>query len=113
MADFYLDADVPVALAPELEYRVHIARTTQDLGLRHAPDDEHLLLAAEQHWIFVTCGELGQITPIGIMGRATGEFCYRREPEQGFSTARGVISSEGQTVTTEAIICDLVQLLAQ
>ncbi len=55
MADFYIDADVSAALAPGLEFWGHIARTAYDLGLRHNSDDQHLLLAAQNSWIFVTC----------------------------------------------------------
>ena len=55
MADFYIDADVSAALAPGLEFWGHIARTAYDLGLRHNSDDQHLLLAAQNRWIFVTC----------------------------------------------------------
>lgn len=54
MADFYLDNDVTISLAPELRSRGHDARTTRDLGLQSATDGRQLLHATQNGWIFVT-----------------------------------------------------------
>lgn len=54
MAAFYLDHDVDVVLADLLRARGHQATTVRDLGLERASDAEHLLLAAQRGWLFVT-----------------------------------------------------------
>ena len=54
MAAFYLDNDVDIALASLLEASGHNATTARDQHLQRAPDAEHLLLAAQSEWIFVT-----------------------------------------------------------
>ena len=54
MADFYLDHNVAVELGDLLRRLGHTVRTAAELGLAAAADDEHLLLASQQGWIFVT-----------------------------------------------------------
>jgi hypothetical protein len=54
MADFYLDHNVAVELGHLLRGLGHTVRTADELGLAAAKDDEHLLLASERAWIFVT-----------------------------------------------------------
>ena len=55
MAAFYLDNDVPTALARELRGQAHRAATTRGRGLGRAGDDEQLVVAAQHNEIFVTC----------------------------------------------------------
>lgn len=57
MADFALDNNVPIDVAPRLKARCHSAITTRDAGLWRAPDDEHLWVAAQAGRIFVTHDE--------------------------------------------------------
>lgn len=54
MADFYLDHNVATELGRLLVGLGHTSRTADELGLAAADDDEHLLLASENGWIFVT-----------------------------------------------------------
>ena len=54
MADFYLDHNVAVELAAILPGLGHTVSTADELGLAAADDDEHLLLASQRGWIFVT-----------------------------------------------------------
>lgn len=54
MADVYLDHNVDADLAEELRRGGATARTAADLGLERAPDEEHLLVAAQNAWILVS-----------------------------------------------------------
>ncbi len=54
MADFYLDNDVSLRLAPLLRSVGHRVTTTRDLGLSGASDDAQLLTAARNGWILIT-----------------------------------------------------------
>ena len=54
MAHFYLDENIPIQVARELPHWGHHGITVRDQGLLRAGDDEHLLLAAQRGWIFVT-----------------------------------------------------------
>jgi hypothetical protein len=54
MADFYLDHNVAAELRDLLRGLGHTVRTADELGLAAATDDEHLLLASEHAWIFIT-----------------------------------------------------------
>ncbi len=54
MADFYLDNDVPVAFALELQVLGHTVVTARDLRLLNAGDEVHLLNAAQQGRIFAS-----------------------------------------------------------
>ena len=57
MAAFYLDNDVNIRVSTLLRAADHHAITTRDLGLESASDEEQLLLAAQQGWIFVSHNE--------------------------------------------------------
>ncbi|MBI4494498.1 MAG: DUF5615 family PIN-like protein [Chloroflexi bacterium] len=54
MAEFYLDHDVSVHLAPALAVLGHTIRMARSLGLERAGDQQHLLVAAGQGWILVS-----------------------------------------------------------
>ncbi len=54
MPHFYLDENMPVAVASELQAFGHQATTADDLYLKRAGDDEHLWIAAQHGWILVT-----------------------------------------------------------
>ncbi len=54
MADFYLDHNVAMSVAPELRSRGHTARTAHDMGLASAKDDEQILVAAQNGWTLIT-----------------------------------------------------------
>ena len=54
MADFYLDNDVSLRLAPLLRSVGHRVTTTRELGLSGASDDAQLLTAAWNGWILIT-----------------------------------------------------------
>ena len=54
MADIYLDEDVDIALAAELQGRGHAAITTIELGNNAAVGGAQLLLAAKRNCILVT-----------------------------------------------------------
>ena len=54
MADFYLDNDVSLRLAPLLRSVGHRVTTTRELGLSAASDDAQLLTAARNGWILIT-----------------------------------------------------------
>jgi hypothetical protein len=54
VADFYCEDGVPFQLAVELGHLGHWATTSQFQGRKGIPDEEHLWLAAQQHWILVT-----------------------------------------------------------
>ncbi len=57
MASIYLDHAVSAHIAARLRYYGHYAVTARELGLDAAKDDEHLLVAAQRSWIFVTHDE--------------------------------------------------------
>jgi Domain of unknown function (DUF5615) len=54
VADFFLDQNVSREFGLLLRMRGQSARTTRDLGMERAGDDELLFLAAQQRWLFVT-----------------------------------------------------------
>jgi hypothetical protein len=55
MPSFYLDHDVAQNIAPALRTHGYTATTAREQKLEYAPDDEHLLFAAIQGWVFITC----------------------------------------------------------
>ena len=54
MADFYLDHDVAIRVAPALRDLGHTAITPRDLGTERANDADHLLGAATDSRVLVT-----------------------------------------------------------
>ena len=54
MAAYYTDHNVAVGIAHLLRAEGHNVVTARDLGLDHARDDEHLLVAAQQARIFIS-----------------------------------------------------------
>ena len=54
MAHFYLDENLPIAVAWQLLIFGHTAQTVRDMQRLRASDDYHLLLAAQLNAIFVT-----------------------------------------------------------
>lgn len=54
MATFYLDEDVPLALAHALQVLGHVATTTDDAGRKHMPDHDQLWYAMGQRAILIT-----------------------------------------------------------
>ncbi len=55
MAAFYLDNDVPLALARELRGLGHRVASTRGRGLQRAGDEAQLLTAADRAEVLVTC----------------------------------------------------------
>ena len=55
MAAILLDHNVAHAIAPALRERGHDVVTARELGGVRASDDEHLLVAAQQGRVLVTC----------------------------------------------------------
>ena len=55
MAAFYVDNDVPLALARELRALNHRVATTRGRGQQRAGDDQQLLTAAQHNEILITC----------------------------------------------------------
>jgi hypothetical protein len=54
LASLYTDNDIDVGVAETLRAMGHIVVTARDLHTTRVLDDEHLLIAAERQWIFVT-----------------------------------------------------------
>lgn len=54
MADFFIDHDVALYVAPGLHAHGHQAFTARDVGDPTAADPEHLLIAAANRWILVS-----------------------------------------------------------
>lgn len=57
MADFALDNNVAIGVAPLLKARGHSVVTARDAGMWRAWDDEHLWVAAQAGRVFVTHDE--------------------------------------------------------
>src|SRR5215212_7659117 len=54
VASFYCEDGLAFRLTTELRNLGHSATTSQLHGSKGAPDEEHLWLAAQQHWILIT-----------------------------------------------------------
>jgi hypothetical protein len=54
VAQFYLDHDVSIHVAPELRALGHIAATSRAYGQESAPDPQQLLTATDHEWILVS-----------------------------------------------------------
>jgi hypothetical protein len=54
VASFYLDNNVSTNVIPYLQAAGHEARAAVDLHAERLSDDQHLLLAARNHWILIT-----------------------------------------------------------
>jgi hypothetical protein len=55
MADVYLDSDVSYRITEPLQNAGHHVTTAQDIGLKQATDELHLLTAVERGSILITC----------------------------------------------------------
>jgi hypothetical protein len=54
VADFYLDHDVSIHVAPELRALGHLVVTSRARGQESAPDPQQLLTATDNGWILVS-----------------------------------------------------------